>query len=128
MWYLSAFLFVAAGVAKSVQDTIAHHYTNSIFSTPTYNALFWNPKRSWINKYKKTEEGVDINREKFFGSTTFLVAFTDAWHLFQFLHINLLIIATTATAVNDPVLVIVGVIVYRVAFELFYSSVWKKKI
>lgn len=38
---------------------------------------WWNPNISWKNKYKNNDP---TQGPKFFGSTTFLVWLTDAWH------------------------------------------------
>ena len=115
-------LFVIAGVSKAVQDTLAHHYSTSVFKDATkFNYLFWNPKKSWMNKYKISDGELDLQKERFLGSTTFFVALTDAWHLFQLLHINSLIIgAAVAGNLMEWWVLILLVVVYRNIFELFY--------
>lgn len=71
-------LLVCSGVAKSVKDTLQHHYLGSVFSR--LNPLFWDASKSWLNKYKAD---VYPLQPKFFGSTTFFVFVTDAWHFFD---------------------------------------------
>jgi len=44
-----------------------------------YKKTYWIKAFSWQNKYKN---GDKKQGEKFFGSTRWFVAFTDAWHLF----------------------------------------------
>ena len=44
-----------------------------------YKKTYWIKAFSWQNKYKN---GDKKHGEKFFGSTRWFVAFTDAWHLF----------------------------------------------
>ena len=44
-----------------------------------YKKTYWIKAFSWQNKYKN---GDKRQGEKFFGSTRWFVAFTDAWHLF----------------------------------------------
>jgi len=84
-------LSACAGAAKAIQDTIAHHYDSSVF----YGAgAYWSPE-SWKLKYKDYDAG-DL-RPRFPGSTTILVAFTDAWHLFDNLR-TLLLTAAAAMA------------------------------
>ena len=65
-------------------DTLQFHYSQSVFKK-SENQLFWNPDLSWENKYKRDGEGSLIRplTPKFFGSTTFLVFATDAWHLLK---------------------------------------------
>ena len=75
-----AFLsLLIAGVSKAIMDKVNFHFTESIFVK--LNGQFWNPEYSSLNKYKG---GVKAWGPKFWGSTTFFVMFTDAWHLFQF--------------------------------------------
>lgn len=76
---LPALFFFFAGVCNSVMDTLAYHYSTSIFSKVA-DQEFWNPDISWLNKYKGRDPDAG---PKFFGSTTFLVWTTDAWHLFK---------------------------------------------
>jgi len=46
-----------------------------------YKKTYWIKAFSWQNKYKN---GDKKQGEKFFGSTRWFVAFTDAWHKYQF--------------------------------------------
>ena len=62
-----------AAVCNAVMDVLAFKYKRSIFNK--LDPDFWNPSRSWRNKYKDQEEP---KGPKFFGSTTFLVFTTDA--------------------------------------------------
>ena len=43
------------------------------------NPLFWHKNKSWQNKWKNGDKS---QGEKFFGSSRWFVAQTDAWHLF----------------------------------------------
>jgi len=56
-------------------DTLSHHYLTSIFAN--LNEYFWNPSKSWKNKYELSDWIPD--------------AFTDAWHIFKFFMIVFLI-------------------------------------
>jgi len=67
--------------AKWIMDTLQFHFENSKYSK-FKNQQFWNPKLSWENKYK---EGSKL--KKLLLKTTLVFA-TDAWHLFQFIHLN----------------------------------------
>jgi hypothetical protein len=82
-------------------DLINFHFDKSVFSNrKRYKKTFWNPKWSWENKWKIVESdvgiGVDITRERFWGSSRWFVFLTDAWHLFQFFMIQLMMIAVLA--------------------------------
>lgn len=79
-------LITLSGVFQAVQDTLVHHWPNSVFGhlAKRYKikAIWWNPEISWENKYKG---GNPDRGEKFPGSTTIFVFVTDAWHMFGFL-------------------------------------------
>jgi hypothetical protein len=82
---VAAFLWLIAGAANGVMDTLFVHYSSSVFATEKVNAQYWDPYTSWENKYAKDAEGnlMQPLRQKFFGSTTFLVWLTDGWHLMK---------------------------------------------
>lgn len=63
-------LMFLSGASKGTADYLQFHYTK-------YNK-FWNPDLSWKNKWKN---GDRLQGEKFFGSSTIFVCFTDCWHL-----------------------------------------------
>ena len=74
--------FIAA-LSKSIIDILDHHYNDSLFSLFNPFTFGWEwfapSKDSSKNKYK------DVNtlEPKFFGSTTFFVWVTDAFHFFN---------------------------------------------
>lgn len=85
---MKAFLIVAilailSGGFKAVRDTVAHHYTVSVFKK-WGNETYWNPEVSWKAKYKDYDNG--DTRPAFPLAKTLLVSLTDAWHLFDLLH------------------------------------------
>jgi hypothetical protein len=77
LWSLLCF---SIGASKGVCDVIKFHYGKS-WTKKIKNHKFWNPEISWMNKYSDSIS----RKEKFLGSTTIFVTFTDAWHLFQFI-------------------------------------------
>lgn len=90
-------LLLSSALAKAVQDSIAHH--NSLAQLMPADGhsqfwhLWWNHKESWRNKYKKLPDVIpgvfNTSAEpRFFGSTTFLVFVTDAWHFFGMLNMS----------------------------------------
>lgn len=91
MYIIPLILVALSGLSKAIQDTLAHHFTTSIFSKLPHK--FWDASTSWKNKYANYDAG--DYRDKFFLSSTLLVAFTDAWHLFDNLRNLFLISALT---------------------------------
>ena len=120
---ITAYLLLAiAGVSKAVMDKITFHYYGSVFKM--LNEYFWNPIYSWMNKYKFGSEDF---RPRFFGSTTFLVWATDAWHLFG------LIRGVTGAAgffllgaYSTWWLTIIGYALSRATFQLFFKKIFTK--
>jgi len=73
-------LALASGALDGVKDIVQFKYHKFRDVHPNANEQFWNPQVSWKNKWKNG----DINQgEKFFGSSTFLVATTDSFHLLK---------------------------------------------
>ena len=119
-----AFLLLAiSGVSKAVQDKVNFHFSESFFVK--LNGQFWNPLYSSMNKWK---DGIKKRGEKFFGSSTFLVAFTDAWHQFQ-LYKDI----TFATAFfllgrySTWYIAIGGYVFSRIIFQIFFKNIFSKK-
>jgi len=81
-------LLFIGGLLNGTMDKLQFHYGKSIFPQEEgetllgQDYLFWNPKHSWKNKY---EDWPEDKSPAFIGSTTFLVALTDAWHLIKML-------------------------------------------
>lgn len=75
---ISIILFFIASILNGAMDMNFNMYDRSIFSKLKGN--FWNPSESWKNKWKNgdREQG-----ERFWGSSTVFVSFTDSWHLFK---------------------------------------------
>ena len=121
---LGVLLCVLAGIAKGVQDTLAHYFDISVFNDPNkFNPAFWNPKKSSINKWDYT---TGVKKEKFFGSSTFLVSFTDGWHLAQLAHLNPLILGVFIIGYNESFYgLVIGVLLYRVVFEICHRWIFK---
>lgn len=125
-----------AGISKAVMDIIQHKFRSSIFSNKKrFNELFWNPEKSWRNKWRQDVKENTL-KERFPGSSTFLVFVTDAWHLFQSSTINPLalsffllgIVANVIGSVIIGIVLFIAVLVlFKVVFEIFYSKVLIKK-
>lgn len=119
---ISIIFIVLAGVCKAVKDTLCFHFNKSVFSN--LNAKYWNPNISWTNKYK------DWKTPKFFGSTTFLVWLTDAWHLFDFLQILLSVCAIVFY--NKIIWCLLDLLIlycaFTLCFEVFFRVLKRKNI
>ena len=76
---VTAILIALAGLLNGASDSLKFHFDQSF--ARNWKALFWDPDISWRNKYKN---GDPKQGRAFFGSTTFLVFLTDAWHLLKF--------------------------------------------
>lgn len=130
---ITLFLLFLAGALNATMDVLSFRYKTSIFSKYPKLQEFFNPEESWVNKYK------DNNPElgpKFFGSKTFLVFLTDAWHLAKMLMITSF---TLAIVFYNPIIVTESIFVnivgnllllhsaFSLSFELFFSKILIKK-
>lgn len=80
---LAVVFAIASGIFRAISNVISFRYADSIFS----NNKFYDPTKSWKNKWKLTANGIPlINQERFWGSSRWFVMFTDAWHFNEFMH------------------------------------------
>jgi hypothetical protein len=81
----SGLLMFISGAAHGYSETLTWHWPR--FQAKHPNALpgYWNPRVSWVNKYKTDRHGniLQPQRPAYFGSTTFLVWTTDWYHAFN---------------------------------------------
>jgi Flp pilus assembly protein TadB len=125
-------LIIISAICKAIMDVISFKYNDSIFK----KWKWFDPSISWSNKYKNNDPK---KGPLFFGSTTFLVWTTDAWHFFQMimlscfiiciiLGINLLLpkMILIKIIVIDIILFCILKILYGGVFELFYKYILKK--
>jgi len=136
---ISLILISIASILNAAMDVVSHHYHDSFFSLLD-NDNYFNPKKSWKNKYVNGD--VSQGRKKFLG-VTIHVSFTDFWHLCKSLMIVLICISI---AVSNPIFlfplqktvwiielmnIITHVFIYGVAwnvmFSLFYNKVLRLK-
>lgn len=75
---ISLILWFIASVVNGAMDMNFNMYDRSIFSK--FKGTFWNPSESWKNKWKNGDRN---QGERFCGSSTIFVSFTDSWHLFK---------------------------------------------
>lgn len=117
---ITIMFLLSASICKAVMDTLQFHFYTSKFKK--LNPQYWSPSISWRNKWK---DGFVDNGESFFGSSTFLVFLTDAWHLFQ---IIMLVFLFCAIVFYVPIFnhffdFILYFIIFTSNFEIFYSKI-----
>ena len=129
---MTLILIIIAGACNAVMDVLQFNFDKSIFKK--YNPSFWDPKKSWINKYRQP---LTLYKKKwyYFGmitpkfkelfpfSTTLFVSLTDGWHLFQKITWSCLIAAIVLyEPVNGQVIdFIVYYAVFTSSFTLWYD-------
>jgi amino acid permease len=131
--WIIAFALICAliyGILDAMQDTLAHHYTGSVFTT--LDQRYWNPNVSYCNKWDNCRSG----DEAFPLSSTALVWLTDGWHYLKFLKNRILwifpamFIGSLYTA-NDKAMALffkhtliaylILALIQGAAFNLFYN-------
>ena len=130
---ITLFLLFLAGAFNATMDVLSFRYKTSIFNKYTKLSTFFDPQKSWVNKYKYNDPKLG---PKFFGSETFLVFLTDAWHLAKMLMITsftLSIVFYNPIIVTESIFVnIVGNLLllhsaFSISFDLFFSKFLIKK-
>jgi hypothetical protein len=122
-------LISIAAISEAIMDKTQFHYHRSIFRYWKYQQFF-DPAISWKNKWKNQDprEG-----ERFSFSSTILVAFTDAWHLFKMIRNvgifgGLLLLAVSSTSTLYIItLFVIARIIYGIIFTIFFSRVFEKR-
>ena len=71
------FFVFLMGSIKGTKDAMQFHNGDFVEVTGLDKSFWNNPAKTWCNKYVSCED----RREKFKGSSTVFVAFTDGWHL-----------------------------------------------
>lgn len=123
---LTGVILIIAFSAKSIMDTLQFHFLDSIFKV--FNHRYWNPAQSWPNKYKWDSIFNGELKPRFFGSTTFLVAFTDAWHMSQFIYLNSIILAISINLEYPWYYNFLGIrIIYGLVFNLMFDKILIRK-
>ncbi len=95
-WFLAGLCLLCAGLCNGVMDSLQFHFSQTMFADASrFDPQFWNPAESWKNKYLDYDAS---KGEAFFGSSTFLVFTTDAWHLFKFFMLKFFVLAALSFA------------------------------
>jgi hypothetical protein len=122
-WALSGFF-------EAVKDVLAFKFKTSRFRK--LNPEWWNPSRSWRNKYRNRLES---EGERFPGSTHIFSFITDAWHCCHWLSILFSLIplgvAVQSDLTTSPVLFILFLILVLLGrqgvYRLFYYDILRIK-
>jgi len=75
---VSGALMFISGAAHGVSETLVWHYPRFQQVHPNANPRYWNPRESWVNKYRN---GDPAQGRAYVGSTTWLAWTTDGYHL-----------------------------------------------
>lgn len=117
-------LSVVSASCSAMIDKINFHYNKSIFSKFS-NQLYWNPSKSWINKWKHEDVycmPVEYRhwyyfglyktpyRERFIYSSTILVFLTDGFHTIKFI-------------MNTAIQLIIAICLYNCGIEFYHPGV-----
>jgi len=131
----SLFLMIAAGIFKAFLDLSAHGkpfwFMSKIKNDPNYyfqnKYNWWYTGRSSGNKWKNGHD--DKDGEKFLGSSTVFVMFTDFWHLAQFFFLNTFILAIVLyePLINGWADFLIYGVVMKSVFQLCYGRLLVKK-
>jgi hypothetical protein len=128
---ISCILIFISSIARAISNKIQFHYDKSVFR----NKKWFNPLTSWKNKWKLNSAGNPIMnnkgnyKERFFGSSTIFVLFTDAWHLFESVSKYTLIGAVVTWAYFSLIwwwlLILIAIMI--ITFHIFFTWIFSKK-
>ena len=109
-------ILILTGIFKAVADTLAHHYSSSIFTK--YNPQFFDPSISWLNKYVDRDIKKGIDKWKF-------QPLTDAWHMANSLMITsfLLLVFITPVSIHGMFDFCIAGCINVLSFNLFYNHI-----
>jgi hypothetical protein len=93
----AAALMFMAGASDGFNQVVSYKYFAFKKAFPKVNDVFWSPQVSFRNKYKHHDPA---QGEKFFGSTSFLVWTTDAYHASRFAE-HLFMAGTVAVKISQ---------------------------
>lgn len=121
-------LSLIAGVAKSIKDTVNFSFRTSILHEWGWDETYWVRE---VSAYRKWKNGDREQGERFLGSSTILVAFTDGWHLMAFIELNSLFLSFALIHIFYPqhflILMCTSILLYRLYFEGNFRYLNNKK-
>lgn len=131
---MTLILIIIAGACNAVMDVLQFNFDKSIFKK--YKPSFWDPKKSWINKYQQPLTSYKKRwyyfgiitpkfKEAFPFSSTLFVSLTDGWHLFQKVTWSCLIAAVVLyePMINGVVDFMILYAIFTTSFTLFYDRI-----
>lgn len=118
---------IFAGIFNAYMDVSKERWDTSVFRF-IGNEKWMNPAISWKNKWKNDGSG-KYTKEKFFGSSTFLVWLTDFWHFSKTMMILSICISIICykPIINWYVDIFIFYLCFTVTFELFWKYILIKK-
>ena len=119
---MSILLLLISGCFEGFMDVLSFHWGKFKDKHRKANSFFWNPTLSYVNKYKDNNPKKGA---KYFGSTTFLVFTTDAWHLMKWLR-NVTFFSSLLFI--DSITILGCLFLYginRIGFYLVYNILYK---
>ncbi len=134
---ISLILFFISGIFDAAKDIISFRYEQSVFAK--LNPIFWNPLKSWKNKYRRPIIPGDKHwyyfglytpamEERFPYSTTLFVGLTDGWHLLKTMYLicTFLGVYFYKPIVGTPADFFLCWIAYSLSFNLFIEKIFNR--
>jgi hypothetical protein len=132
---ISAVLLILVGLLNGLREQITFHYRDSLPYARGWDRQFWDPDKSWRNKYVDGNPMKGRRKFKLFGWRTpfnYWVQITDAYHLIKTLEIIAYSVAAAVPVgyiveLGQPWQVIAAATLLfgtlrNLAFNVFYSS------
>jgi len=109
---------ILIGFFNAIMDVLKDAFDISIFKN--WNKKFWNPNISFRNKWKYDQNGLKVG-EKFKGSSTVFVMFTDGWHIAKFFMWVFVILSMISYQPIFDNVILNGVCIYTIITVTFES-------
>ena len=119
-------LFIFAGMLNAIMDIIEKQFNQSKFVYFFKYRHWLNPLLSWKNKWKNGDRS---QGERFLGSSTVFVMFTDFWHFVKFLLIiDVMVIVYLSSFIDTSFIkIICYYFSFIFSFELFFKYIFRLK-
>ena len=114
---ITLILIALCAICSAFMDVSAVFFTTS--KLKNLNPLWWDWNRSWVGKWKNGDRN---QGEKFFGSSTFLVFLTDAWHFFKTI---MILSYCIAPLVYSPIFGIYDFAIFFIVHGLVFEGVYR---
>lgn len=127
---LTLFTVALAAMNNAVMDSISHFYSQTIFSKRG-NDQYWNPKKSWTNKYIDNNPLKGRKKIKILGKEfNKHVAFTDGWHKHKSIMIVLLCLLPLVFTIDSKLFEIancdINIIPLSIVYFILNGLIWNK--